>query len=226
MPEDTECPTCGRDDFRRPEDMKNHHYRTHGESIARTEMDCEWCGETFETPDAWVEKQNQKRKYCSLDCKHEAHSEQFSGEDAPNYKDAVSEFVCAECGDVFERPDAWTRKKDRDNDFCSAECRNRYYSGENSPVWIDGTAEQGYPRMWQASADEIRRRHGYECYRCGKTQTRAVSEHGKRLAVHHIDQNRWNMSVDNLVPLCQSCHMEVHNELMAGEEPLYDYDGL
>lgn len=31
------------------------------------------------------------------------------------------------------------------------------------------------------------------------------------LVVHHIDGNRDNNDLDNLIPLCRSCHSKVHN---------------
>jgi 5-methylcytosine-specific restriction endonuclease McrA len=40
------------------------------------------------------------------------------------------------------------------------------------------------------------------CNVCGST--------GK-LSVHHIDGDRSNNSLDNLVPVCQSCHSKIHS---------------
>ena len=47
-----------------------------------------------------------------------------------------------------------------------------------------------------------------------KIQSCAVcgySKHLHSLTVHHIDGDRSNNSLDNLIPLCNSCHRKVHN---------------
>jgi len=33
----------------------------------------------------------------------------------------------------------------------------------------------------------------------------------RSLVVHHIDGNRDNNDLDNLIPLCRSCHRKIHN---------------
>lgn len=42
-----------------------------------------------------------------------------------------------------------------------------------------------------------------ECYACGSDGY---------VEVHHIDGNRGNNSLDNLLPLCKSCHSDAHQE--------------
>jgi len=46
---------------------------------------------------------------------------------------------------------------------------------------------------------------GEYCHECGSKSD---------IEVHHIDKDRWNNQLDNLIPLCHSCHMAVHR----GEE--------
>jgi len=49
--------------------------------------------------------------------------------------------------------------------------------------------------------------HGWECAECG-------AESG--IEVHHIDGDRHNNDVDNLLPLCDGCHKQVHR----GDHPV------
>ena len=42
------------------------------------------------------------------------------------------------------------------------------------------------------------------------------SESQKRIEVHHIDQNRQNNEISNLLPLCVSCHRLIHYRLKDG----------
>ena len=46
---------------------------------------------------------------------------------------------------------------------------------------------------------------GDSCRECGSKE---------EIEVHHIDTDRWNNDLDNLIPLCHECHMAVHR----GEE--------
>jgi len=43
--------------------------------------------------------------------------------------------------------------------------------------------------------------HGRECAECGGTEN---------IEVHHIDGDRRNNDPQNLLPLCQPCHRDVH----------------
>lgn len=43
------------------------------------------------------------------------------------------------------------------------------------------------------------------CAACG------YSKHLFCLVVHHIDEDRENDDLDNLIPMCRSCHRRVHN---------------
>lgn len=43
---------------------------------------------------------------------------------------------------------------------------------------------------------------GEQCTECGSEE---------EIEVHHIDGNRWNDGIDNLVPLCRECHLKVHS---------------
>lgn len=48
----------------------------------------------------------------------------------------------------------------------------------------------------------IRKRDNYTCQECGKHE----SENKRKLDVHHIDYNKQNSSVTNLIALCLNCH--------------------
>jgi len=41
-------------------------------------------------------------------------------------------------------------------------------------------------------------------------------ENIKKIDVHHIDQDRTNNDITNLIPLCKSCHRYIHNYLRKG----------
>lgn len=45
-------------------------------------------------------------------------------------------------------------------------------------------------------------RDNYECQKCGNTNN--------NLIVHHIDGNDYNNTFDNLITLCNNCHLNLH----------------
>jgi len=65
----------------------------------------------------------------------------------------------------------------------------------------------GYPSGWTDEFREaVRARDGYVCQVCGKTQ----EEEGQALAVHHIDYDRDNTTMENCIALCHSCHSKTN----------------
>ena len=78
-----------------------------------------------------------------------------------------------------------------------------------------------YPNLWKRGLIQARVRElaGHQCEQCGMEFI-----HGTNLAVeakrrdglpmvgtvHHIDENKQNCAMSNLVYLCQSCHWIIH----------------
>jgi transposase len=95
--------------------------------------------------------------------------------------------------------------------FCDDKCQNEwqknYFSGEGGSGWIDGRSFEPYPIEFNDKLKEkIRERDGYACQECKMTQ----DELGYSLSVHHIDYDKNNCSEDNLISLCQSCHIKTN----------------
>jgi len=66
-----------------------------------------------------------------------------------------------------------------------------------------GTEDKEYPMGWCNTLKErIRDRDNRRCQLCGKT----AKENGRKLDVHHIDEDKHNLHPSNLVTLCASCH--------------------
>lgn len=103
-----ECPTCG-DEFDTEQGMKQHHAKTHGESIAGVEVVCSVCGDNFRKQRAHAEAAD--RHFCSESCKSEG------------YKNRVT-LTCDYCGGEYERKKS--RVSDSENTFCSNECQGKH----------------------------------------------------------------------------------------------------
>ena len=79
--------------------------------------------------------------------------------------------------------------------------------GKNNPAWRGGVSKLPYPFNFDKELRElIRKRDDYKCQECGCPQI----ENGENLSVHHIDKDKNNVSPDNLVSLCKSCHGKIH----------------
>ena len=65
-----------------------------------------------------------------------------------------------------------------------------------------------YPRSWVNTniREFIRNRDNNKCYICGKS----TKENKRKLSVHHIDYNTYNLKEENLVSLCNSCHTKTN----------------
>jgi len=149
-----------------------------------TNRECKVCGKNF-----YVKPYFLKRgwgKYCSKKC-------QFQGQ-------KNGEFVkCFSCGKK-----TWRTPKDFANSksgkfFCSKRCqtlwRNKVYSGPNHPLWAGGITI--YRKILLENGTKM------VCEKCGEEDERLIT-------VHHINGNRRNNDVKNLVWLCLNCHHLVH----------------
>ena len=136
---DTECLTCGRDDFKSPQGMKHHHAYAHGESISGVETECDWCGDPLRRKPNELDSRN----FCPDGCKGEWMAETYCGENNPSWDGGPGTHTCEWCGEEYEE-----HRNDRTR-FCSASCRSKStaeenglgkqrLSGKDSPTWKGG----------------------------------------------------------------------------------------
>ena len=75
--------------------------------------------------------------------------------------------------------------------------------GEKNPCWNNGSSLTYYRKNSAELKEKIeivKKRDNFTCQVCGK----------KGEVTHHIDYNRKNNSVDNLIFLCRSCHAKTN----------------
>lgn len=208
--DDHECPTCSRS-FDSKRGVSMHHVQTHGESIAKTELVCEWCGETFERYESAIKS---GENFCGVSCRREWHSEAHSGEEHWAWDGGTETLECATCGDLFE---VYPNEVERGRRFCSNGCKGQWISewrtGSDHPLWEGGYSQNrgtNWPKLRQKTLEE----NDYLCQGCGRHDDDHRDEHGVGLHVHHIrpvtefDEPADADTVDNLVPLCRECHRE------------------
>lgn len=74
--------------------------------------------------------------------------------------------------------------------------------------WQGGKSKEEYGLEFDSALKEqIRFRDKYKCRSCQCTQL----ENGEHLIIHHIDFNKKNNNVNNLIAICRPCHAKIHN---------------
>jgi len=143
MPQNCECPTCGRDDFASEMGMKQHHKRSHGESISGVVLECQNCGNTYSEKPSRVDRSS----YCSRECR----------------RDRIS-MTCTNCGVEYE-----VMSHRSDSKFCSIECMAEHKStitGEDHPLYDGGPSDKYKRKGWTQFADKYKSWVGC-CEYCG-----------------------------------------------------------
>jgi len=129
------------------------------------------------------------------------------GKDAANYKDGrTHERTCSHCN------------KNKIKNFyadicrsCSSTINNKkwhaknpgMYSGKNNPNYNPNKHFRPYPLGWTKTfREQIRFRDNYKCQNCGKPEI----ECKHKLHIHHIDYDKDNLELTNLISICNSCH--------------------
>jgi hypothetical protein len=80
--------------------------------------------------------------------------------------------------------------------------------GENAPAWKGGIAYLPYaPDFNRQTKERVRVRDNFICQECGIPEL----ELNKCLDIHHIDYNKKNSSLNNLICLCNKCHGKTHH---------------
>lgn len=97
--------------------------------------------------------------------------------------------ICDNCGDAFEKYKIYERGSK--NNFCSCKCYGEYRHKEHN----FGVGSRGLALSY----------YKHECEICHWDKLVDV------LQVHHIDENRENNAVENLIILCPICHRIIHS---------------
>lgn len=193
------CPTCGTG-YTNEQGVKLHHSREHNESIAKTDIICQRCGEFYKE----VYECNADSYSNCDECREQVQRERVSGERNPMHGTGeFVEFDCLNCGEHHRRP-ARTNTPDV---YCDKECRDAHQTGENNPMY-NGGKEHYYGPEWEQQREKALERDNYRCQSCGKSNEQATIA----LNVHHIqpyktfDDKKNAHELCNLVCLCISCH--------------------
>jgi hypothetical protein len=147
---------------------------------------CQVCDTDF-----YVKPSHQKLgwgKYCSKKCRSEA---QLTGKTV----------TCSTCEKCTYKTQAQLKRSKSGKYFCTKSCkiiwRNKQFVAEKHPNWNGGT--EIYRKLLINSGRQR------TCTHCKCNDIRV-------LAAHHIDHNRKNNTLENLIWLCLNCHHLAHHD--------------
>lgn len=83
---------------------------------------------------------------------------------------------------------------------------NKLQRRENHPLWLGDSIVREYDNFTEELKEQIRLRDNRRCRVCGIYEI----NNGKRLEVHHIDYNKKNSAINNLISLCVRCHTKTN----------------
>lgn len=90
---------------------------------------------------------------------------------------------------------------------------NRIMHGKECNSWQGGKSFELYGIEFNKILKEkIRKRDNYRCQQCFRHQDELYDKKGKKysLNIHHINYNKRNNSLNNLISLCRNCHTQTN----------------
>jgi len=137
-----------------------------------------------------------KGLFCSRSCLGK-HNVAHRDRDKPLYN-----AVCSLCTTPFYRATSKLQRPQSGKVFCSRACKDLAQKAENLTDFN--------PLPYTNGSTSYRRRaldyYDNQCSLCG------YKKYPQVLHVHHIDGDRANSNIENLIILCPTCHTEKHFE--------------
>lgn len=86
--------------------------------------------------------------------------------------------------------------------------------GERNPNWKGGKHRNRYPYRYYKLRIQVLERDLYICQNCFMTDNKAreLDSLNRGLTIHHIDYNKENNSLDNLITTCKWCNSRANSE--------------
>lgn len=199
------CPTCG-DSFKNMTAVKIHHTKTHGESIAGFEYNCAWCDNSVVKPTSQYEK-----AFCSDSCRDNWQSENWSGEDNPNYQGKTLTLSCNYCGSEFERLESQTNLNR--GKYCSQSCKGKDKTGSDSPVWNSREikCEECGEKFYAKKSRDSARFCSYDCHHDSMDKGERVRYGKGWIEIRRQVRERANHECEICGLSCEGSHHHVHH---------------
>jgi len=200
-----QCKTCGKNTNKKIFYIKKFGDRLYCskpcyyQSISKPKIKriCEQCQTEFEVHASQIKYHG--ARFCSKACK-----DLFNHGDNSYRWIEKPHFKCKQCGKDFIL-DNWRTKDSYRGQFCTRDCRYKWFVGENSSQWQGGITPINMKirrskemQIWRKAVLE---RDNYTCVLCG-SQDKLEIDHIKRFS----DYPELRFAIDNGRVLCKKCH--------------------
>jgi hypothetical protein len=157
---------------------------------------CQNCKELFQAQLREVNRGN--AKYCSKKCSAEGVKNKLLERNA---KINIPNTECSYCKKIFYKNNSQKQNSKKNLHFCCREHKDlaqriEFGLKDLQPLHY-GSGDSHYREIAFRSKER-------KCERC------EYNKHPEILEVHHKDRNRENNTIENLLVLCPTCHMEDH----------------
>jgi len=159
---------------------------TCGKLREHIQINCEYCGKLFWK--AYKVYKITKHHYCCQECSKQGSKERIK-------------LNCLFCNKEFEK----VKSKITKHNFCCRKCKDQAQRIESN---IKTLQPSHYKNGECAYRDKAFNTYVHKCFNCG------YDEYKEALEVHHIDGNRENNDVGNLMILCANCHTLVTRNII------------
>lgn len=186
-----------------------------GTSFYMVKVKCEDCSIIWE-----VERNRAKKRTHSLciNCYRSSNikKEKLRGKEPVN-KQIKCVIPCEYCGKNQKRLKSHLKKYN--HIWCSIQCQIKWQhektdfnKGKNNPGYKHGLRIAGRLPKYGKDFDktlkrQIKVRDGFNCQIC---LVNFSGKKSKNLDVHHIDEDKFNNTLENLISLCKACHTKLH----------------
>lgn len=157
---------------------------------------CQTCKENFEAQLGEVNRGN--AKYCSRKCSAKGVKKKLLERSA---KINVPNVECSYCKKMFYKNASQKENSKKNLHFC---CREHKDLAQRVEFGLKDLQPSHYGSGNSHYREIAFRTKPKICERCN------YSKYSEILEVHHRDRNRNNNSIENLVVVCPTCHMEEH----------------
>lgn len=160
-------------------------------------VQCSYCKRYLRRSN-WILKKY-KNYFCDQRCKSKFQT-----------KYLTNKVRCDYCNKFVIIPKSRFKMKNRQHNFCSIKCSEKFHIGPNHPTWYDGSSFEPYtPEFNDRLKCFIRDRDRHKCQNinCGIPE----KECRTKLHIHHIDYNKLNSDPINLIALCNFCNVRANS---------------
>lgn len=148
-----------------------------------------------------VKPVHNKSRFCSLSCvgKYQKGRTKILPENLKR-----TEKLCEVCGVPYSVPTAHEKRHHCCSRKCSYKRRSQITKGEQNPSWSGGLSRFPYPWNFREISNNVIRRDGFKC------QNPDCSGNDSRLTAHHINYDKQDCRLENLICVCSSCNSKAN----------------